>query len=327
MLYVVTGGTGFLGEHVVRELVHKRHHVRVIARSGFHPNSSDLHNNDLVTLIPASVLSPPADLAAHLANADGVFHLAGAVEHTRRAGEVEKMRQLHVTGTINVLEAANLAGVRRVVYASTSGVVAVSKDPAFVADDTASYAEKVVSAWPYYSTKLEAEKAALACAKRLGVELVVMRPTLLLGPGDWRLSSSRTVLDLLTGQVPLIPSGGLSLVDVRDAAVAFVEAMRSGRPDATYLLGAGNLTLADYFGRVPDEMAFAMAAAATGIKGLFGRWDPSLDPVVVEMSQHFWYCNASLARRDLTFKPRPVDETVADTVSWLQTNMAAPRVR
>lgn len=85
-------------------------------------------------------------------------------------------------------------------------------------------------------------------------------------------------------------------------AAAFVAAMEKGAPGATYLLGATNMTLRDFFGLVerlsgtptprlglPFPVARGFAAAANAALGLFGKWDPTLDPVLVEMSNHYWY--------------------------------------
>ena len=78
-----------------------------------------------------------------------------------------------------------------------------------------------------------------------------MRPSLLLGPGDTRLSSCGTVLGLMQGQVPVVPGGGVSIVDVRDASAAFLAAMRSAvAPGRTYLLSAANMPCSDYFSTV-----------------------------------------------------------------------------
>lgn len=90
-------------------------------------------------------------------------------------------------------------------YASTSGTVACTRDGSQLpATDASPYAREATERWPYYASKIQAEEAALAAAARLGVELVCMRPTLLLGPGDARLSSCRSVYDLLLRKVSRI---------------------------------------------------------------------------------------------------------------------------
>ncbi|CAI5993514.1 unnamed protein product [Closterium sp. NIES-64] len=167
-------------------------------------------------------------------------------------------------------------------------------------------------------------------------------------PGDYRLSSSRTVLDIMERRIPFVPYGGLSFVDVRDVVCAahhsitcinpslfhpfptlcvwlqastFIAAMQFAAPNATYLLGAVNMTLYDYFHViarcadvappflfVPPGIAWLLAATASKLLPLIGRKDPLLDPVVVEMAQVYWYIDWSKAEKEFGFAPRPLAE-------------------
>ena len=324
----MTGGSGFLGAHLVGELLEGGHRVRVLARSpapGLAARGAEV--------LKGSVTDADA-VAAAMAGVDGVFHLAGVVEHSRRAPG--RLVEASGQGTAQVLQSASDAGVRRVVYASTSGTVAVSRDPDFMGTDASPYARECVQDWPYYANKIESEVAGRRQAKDLGLDLLVMRPSLLLGPGDSRLSSCRSVLDALDGKVPFVPSGGLNFVDVRDAAGAFAAAMSRGRPGASYILGGANLTFREYFMKIADLSGragprlcipswlgwfpWALAWLASKVAALFGAWDPSLDPVVVEMSQHYWYADPEAARQDLGFAPRDPDATLQDTIKWLRNN-------
>ncbi|MEL6182097.1 MAG: NAD-dependent epimerase/dehydratase family protein, partial [Myxococcota bacterium] len=321
--YLVTGGTGFLGQHLVRLLLREDNtHVRVLARG---PDRSLERQG--AEMIPGSILDPHT-LAQACEGVDGIFHLAGRVERNLDRSHV--LYTLHVTGTRNVIEAAGAAGVQRIVVASTSGTVGVTTDGRTIPDDRSDHATEVVRGWPYYLSKIYAEKSAIAAARRAGVELILMRPTLLLGPGDTRLSSTRDVLNFLEGQIPIVPSGGLSFVDVRDAAVAFQIAMERGRADTTYLLGAINLTFEAFFERlesisgiqrprlaVPNRAARFGARAMGSLMSALGQESP-IDPTSVEMAQHFWYIDWSAAIQDLNFSPRDPNQTLYDTVQWLR---------
>jgi dihydroflavonol-4-reductase len=257
-----------------------------------------------------------------------VFHLAGRVDRGRHA--FESLRQLHVDGTVAVLEAAAAAGVRRVVYASTSGTVAVGKDPLHVHTEDDPSPAAVVAPWPYYATKLQAEQAALEVARNLPLTLICLNPSLLLGPGDERSSSTGDVADLLAGQVPAVPSGGVSFVDVRDVADVAVRAMALGDDGQRYLLGAANWPLSRFFSEIasiggvapprlpaPDLPTRLLARATAPLFEGLGI-QPPLDPVSVEMAQHFWYLDAGRATKVLKFAPRDPLSTLVDTVSWLR---------
>eukprot|EP00850_Spirogloea_muscicola_P001369 SM000005S17166 [mRNA] locus=s5:533472:535422:- [translate_table: standard] len=335
MVYAVTGATGFLGEHLVAQLVGAGHAVRALARN--RPPEPLPANAEFVE---GSVLDGGA-LQRALDGAEGVFHLAGAVELSRRPGAAARLREAHVEGTLAVLAAAKAAGARRVVYASTSGVVAVGRLRGAKTGDGAPLAREATARWPYYAAKIEAEEAARSYAAAQGLDLVCMRPSLLLGPGDRRLSACRSVVDIMDRKVPFVPSGELSFVDVRDAAAAFATAMAlpGPSPSPTYLLASHNMFVADFFARVarlagveppsmrlPDALVLALSIAAASVTGLLGRWDPSLDPVVVEMSQHCWGVDSSRAQADLGFVTRPAEVTLADTVEWLKEWRAAEHV-
>lgn len=324
-VYLVTGGTGFLGQHLVRQLLKEQDaEVRVLARGGDRALS-----RAGAKLVRGSVLKP-AQLAQAMEGVTHLFHLAGKVERDPRRAHT--LFTLHVTGTRNVLEAAADAGVKRAVIASTSGTVGVTDDGRTIPNDESDHVTELVKNWPYYLSKVYAEKTAMAVARKIDTEVIMMRPTLLLGPGDSRLSSTKDVANYLDGQIPIIPSGGLSFVDVRDTASAFITAMERGEPGACYLLGAANLTFDAFFERlesisgvprprlaVPNRAARVGARALDAAMRMMGK-TPDVDPISVEMSQHFWYIDWSAAMRDLDFSPRDPGQTLFDTVRWIKAN-------
>jgi dihydroflavonol-4-reductase len=159
-----------------------------------------------------------------------------------------------------------------------------------------------------------------------------MNPSLLLGPGDERLSSTKVVLDFLARKIPTVPKGGLSFVDARDAAAAFRAAMERGAHGERYLLGSANWTFDKFFGRLaritkvpapflslPSKLSLTGARA---INSLYKHWKlaPPVEPAEIEMADYFWYLDASKARTDLGFDPRDPQETLLDTVTYVREN-------
>src|SRR5207244_3482294 len=108
---------------------------------------------------------------------------------------------------------------------STSGAVGCFVRPGQSADEDAPYCERECAGWPYYRSKIEAERKARELARELGVELVIVRPPVLLGPEDHRLRSSAHLLRLLQGKLPFVIRGGMHFADVRDVAAAMVRVM------------------------------------------------------------------------------------------------------
>jgi dihydroflavonol-4-reductase len=323
--YLVTGGTGFLGQHLVRQLLDTPDtQVRILSRS-----KDRALEKAGAQFVRGSVFNP-SNVREAVQGIDGVFHLAGKVEREPRRAHT--LFTLHVTGTRNVLEIAAEEGVSRAVVASTSGTVGVTQNGRTIPNDDAPHASEFVKDWPYYLSKVYAEKTALSLEERVEMDIILMRPTLLLGPGDHRLSSTKDVLNFIDGNIPFVPSGGLSFVDVRDTAAAFIKAMDQGKSGATYLLGGANLTFEAFFERLESisgvsrpRMAVPDPAARVGAKlmdvamKLMGK-SPDIDPISVEMSQHFWYIDWSAAMRDLEFEPRDPGQTLYDTIQWLKSN-------
>jgi len=148
---LVTGATGFLGEHLCQVLVEQGHIVRGLART-----RSAVLDDIGVEHIRGDVLQGD-ELDRALDGVSAVFHLAGAV--SRDPDDGQRMMRLHVDGTRRVLDRMAAAGVRRMVLASTSGTIGVSKREEIL-DESAPYAEEIVAGWPYYASKIYQERLA-----------------------------------------------------------------------------------------------------------------------------------------------------------------------
>ncbi len=310
MKVLVTGATGFLGTHLVRLLAQQGHEVVPFARS-----------------LGGDVLDA-ASVSRAARGCEGVFHCAGKV--SRRRQDAEALYRLHVDGTRTVLDACAAAGVRRAVIASTSGTVAVSEgEHVGIESDPAPIG--ILARWPYYRSKLFAERAALE-QNRDGFEVVSVNPSLLLGPGDANGSSTEDVRLFLEGAVPAVPAGGLSFVDVRDAADAMVRAMNRGRAGERYLVGACNLTVAELFARlsrisgvrapwVPMPRSRHVAAFGADLVERFAARlgvPTRVDSVSVQMAQCFWYVDSGKAERELGWVARDPGVTLQDTITDLR---------
>jgi dihydroflavonol-4-reductase len=318
---LVTGATGFLGEHLCRVLVEHGHLVRGLARS-----RSGVLEELGVEHVRGDVLSGD-ELVDAIDGVAAVFHLAGAVSRDR--DDAQRMMRLHVDGTRRVLESMAAAGVRRMILASTSGTIGVSTREEIL-DESAPYAEQIVAGWPYYASKIYQERLAFEHGARLGIEVVAVNPSLLLGPGDRRLSSTGDVRKFIRRQIPTIPDGGINFVDARDAAAATAAALEKGRAGERYLLGGPNWTTKEFFarlGRVANVAPprFKLPArwnkfGATLVEELY-RWrgkEPPVDRISVEMAEHFWWIDSSKAHRELGFEARDPQLTLVDTVAYLR---------
>jgi dihydroflavonol-4-reductase len=322
---LITGGTGFLGSHLVRQLADEGiKDIRVMATS-----IPDWLVDLGVETFEGSVTNP-TDVKQAVEGIKDVYHLAGRVSREREFAR--EMYAIHVEGTRLLCDAAKRAGVKTIVLSSTSGTIAVTTDGDAIPDELYQPPLDIITRWPYYASKFYQEMAALERFQGKGLRLVILNPSLLLGPGDDRLSSTKLVLDFMARKISAVPMGGLSFVDVRDAAKACRVAMKKGRHGERYLLGAANWTFERFFGRLERLTKIAapklalpsrfMVAGAKLVDSFFKQWDLAspVEPGAIEMAQYFWYVNCAKASRELGFRPRDPGETLHDTVVYLREN-------
>ncbi|MBK7864149.1 MAG: NAD-dependent epimerase/dehydratase family protein [Archangiaceae bacterium] len=325
MKILVTGGTGFLGAHLVPKLLEAGHELRVISRT---PLPAAWASR--VTHVKGSLTERDLVRAA-LPGVEAIYHLAGLVSFKPEDGR--KMYELHVDCTRELLRDVRALGLKpRIILASTSGAIAVSKEER-VGTEADDYPIEVVGRWPYYLSKIYEEKLALDYCKKNDLPLVVLNPALLMGPGDDRLSSTWTVVKFLQRDIPAMPGGGMCFVDVRDVAQAAFNALTRGELYGRHLMGV-NLSMSEFFKRlerltgVPaPRVKLPKQVNVLGAYALerFNKWrgaDVQLDPQEVEIGEHWFWCDSSKAHEELGFEARDVYETLHDTVQYVMSKMA-----
>lgn len=330
----VGGASGFLGQTLVKELVSRGQDVVAVSRSGGVIAGVDPKRYETVRVDVTD-----ADAVAESAKGSEVAYFAvGQV--ARDPDAALQLHRAHVVATEAGLDGLRRAGVRRVVVVSTSGTIACGVDPARMYSESDPTPHEVITRWPYYRSKLFAERAALQRNQSGAFDVVVVNPSLLLGPGDARASSTLDVRRFLAGQLPALPSGGIALVDVRDVAQAMTVAAERGRPGERYLLSAANMPLVVLFERLarltgrrvpmlrlPKQPQLAVAAhwAYRKALDLVGGSTP-IELSSVDMGSHFWYCDCAKAVRELGWAPRDAMQTLSDTVNDILAEDSLPRV-
>jgi dihydroflavonol-4-reductase len=319
MKIALTGGSGFLGSALLPLLLEAGHEVRALTRRPL-PQRTDLE-------AVVGDLSDEASVARLVGGAEVLVHLAGRVSRDPQDGP--EMYRLHVEGTRRLLQSAHQASIGRVVMASTSGTIGVATTPR-VATEADGPPITVVARWPYYLSKIYQEKLALGFCAEHDIALVCLNPSLILGPGDERFSSVGDIWRFLHRDIPAMPSGGISFVDVRDVASTFLAALERGRAGERYLLGAANMPFSEFFGRLsrltdvpPPRLRLPKEIKIWSTEGLsrLARWrgrEPALDRPSVEMGEHYFYIDSEKAKDELGFQPRDPQETLKDTVRDLQ---------
>lgn len=321
MKALVTGGTGFVGAHVVRALNEAGHQARVLHRA-----SSKL--DALAGLEYESALGDILDfdsLRAASADCDWVFHVAAVADYWR--ADVERMYAANVEGTSRVLQAAREQGVRRVVFTSSAAAVGIRADGA--PSDESEPFNLPPAAFPYGHSKLLAE-AVVHKAVDAGQDVVIVNPVVVMGPGDLNMISGNFVLKIkrLGWAVPVTP-GGIAVIDVRDVAHMHLAAAERGRTGERYLLAAANYTFAEWYTIIADIVGaarpglpvpgFLLPPLAEIIEGLraIGIRAP-VDGNQTRLGAKNIYFDGSKAWRELRQPQIDMRRSIADTYAWYQ---------
>jgi nucleoside-diphosphate-sugar epimerase len=242
MRYAMTGGTGFLGGELARQLRSAGHDVAALIRQPTKASRLDGLGVELVV----GDLDDTVALDRLLQGADGFFHVAGWYKLGRR--EHETLHRVNVTGTRNALEAARRAGVRTV-YTSTT---AVNSDTRGVVHDE-TYVHNGPWASEYDRTKAEAHRVAEEYAAA-GLPVVIVMPSVIYGPGDEASSTGQLMRQIIAGRPVLLPRRGeCCWVHVEDAARGHVLAMERGRSGESYILAGQRATYSEIMGMIARE--------------------------------------------------------------------------
>lgn len=320
---LVTGGTGFLGRHVLGELARVGVPASALVRSPQTWTAADWRDEVGDPRVVAGSPLQLDGLADQLTGTTTILHAAAAVRHTR--AEVQDMVEFNVNGTLNMVRLAARLGAR-LVFVSTSGTVGCYRSPDVLADEDSPYAEKVIRRWPYYASKMQAEIRARALARSYDVELVIVRPPVLLGPGDHRHRSLKHITRVLDSELPLIPRGGMHFTDVRDVAEALVRVSLLEGPKPIYHLPGHQGPMREFLAMVSEVAGVPISPKARDVANWklaclapLARVVPALsDPVLIEMAACHWGMTSLHSARDLGYQPRPARQTLVDAIEWLR---------
>lgn len=335
MKYLITGATGFLGQHVLTQLQEQNRQAKtatggeprhVVLVRDTHKKKAAFEHVDVISGSLAD--SEKWEDDPRLVGVTGIFHLAAVVQHSRY--RAQHVYDANIQGTLNMVQLAKKLNCR-LVYVSTSGTVGAFPSADASADEHAPFCAQTIRGWPYYHSKMLAEQKSRALADALGVSMVTLRPPMMLGPGDARFRATGQIVRFLRGKLPFILRGGIHYIDIRDAASAMIRAMQHPSPKSVYHLPGTACSIETFFADLASisnnlppkyHLPFRLAWGISQVNALLHQRlsVPSLlpDPVVIEMANHFWGIHSLYAAADLGFQSREGLETLRDTVSWIR---------
>jgi dihydroflavonol-4-reductase len=317
MKIAVTGASGHIGNCLVRELINRGASIKVLV----HNFRNDLDEMD-VELIQGNLLEPES-LTTLCEGADIVFHLAAQIAIENRSSA--KVYETNVTGTKNIIKAANYAGTKKFIHFSSIHAFQTGFSDQIL-DESRSLIDTNKTIYEF--TKAEGEREVMKAVKE-GLNAVIINPTAVIGPFDFRGSLlGQALLKIYQNKLPFLVSGGYDWVDVRDVVSASIKAIEAGRKGEKYILSGKFCTLQELSemiskisgGRIPVIVPVSLARLACPFFHIYSsitKEEPiytyqSLDILVnspVNISNE-------KARKELGYEPRPLEQTLKDTFDW-----------
>lgn len=327
-LWVVTGAAGFLGNNLVRALLAQDQHVRAAIVEESTPRSLLGLDVEVVRMDVRDRLSVAAAFEPVAGRQTWVIHCAGIVSISDT--ESPLVRHVNVDGVVNVLDACSATGVARLVYVSSIHSLPVSQGIGREKDNPEDYDPALVSG-AYSKTKAEATRLVL---EDNGLWRVVVLPTGMIGPRDYAdTNMTRMVRDAASGALPISVSGGYDFVDVRDVADGIILAARKGIDGHTYILSGAYVSTERMVGAVASAKKrprpFALPRGFIRLFTPLARWVAKLrgtEPIVTASSLGVLgepgQFTSQRAYDELGYRTRPFQETLRDTLEWIETYKA-----
>jgi len=315
----VTGASGFVGSHLVRELHRQGWDIHVLARS-----TSSLEETEGIPFEThiGDVTDADSVAAAMPEKADAVFHVAASTNFWSKKNA--EQTRVNVDGTRNLLETAIAADAGRFIH--TSSFVTWGFTDKEINEDSA---RTDSSDWiNYVRTKYLSEQMVLKAASSSKLDTVVLNPANVLGPGDWH-NWSRLFRFIHLRKLPAAAPGGGSFCDVREVARAHVRAYHDGRTGQKYLLGGEFAKIMDVVTiggellnrPVPEKpmpawLLMAVARLLTTVSIVSGK-EPNMTPEAAVMTSHDIICDSTRAEKELDYRSVPLRDMIRDTIDWM----------
>jgi dihydroflavonol-4-reductase len=322
MRALVTGATGKVGHSIARALLERGDEVHVLVRN---PGRASSQLPPGVQAIRGDV-TEPATVEQAAAGCELVFNAMGLPEQWFADPDI--FERVNARGTETVVRAAAAAGARRVVHTSTIDVFHAEPGTPFDESQLADYPKGTA----YERSKQHAERLALAAAAEAGVELVIVNPAAVYGPGpagsaSVELGLLRPVVEGRRAAVPLLPPGGLPMVYSTGLATGQLLAAARGVPGERYILCDGQMSFRELAetavrlagrGRVPPVMPVPLAKALAAAGEIASRAIRK-PPLLPKGQLHFFLWDArpqsGKAQRELGWVPTPLEEGLRAMVS------------
>lgn len=319
---IVTGSTGFIGNVLVRKLLQRGQRVRAFLRS---TSDTTALEGLQVEKITGNILDPHS-LTEAFRGVDTVYHMAAKI--TIMPWEDRLIRNINLEGTRNILKACFDARVKKLIYTST--IHALKEPPIGTTIDEDMPYDPNNERGEYDRSKAQASLEVMEAAGK-GLHAVVLCPTGVLGPYDWRLSPiTQTFLDFYNGRMKMAINGAYDFVDVRDVAEGHILASQKAKPGSNYILSGQRITMQEMFGMleeitgtrapwlsIPTWLVRAYSTFMPAYYKLTGKTPRFTNYSIKTLNSNSWISNKKAAE-ELGYDPRPIKKSIEDTIKWFK---------
>lgn len=324
MKIFITGASGFIGSRLAFRLAADKNEVTVLLRD---PTMTNMFTDNGINVTPGDIFNIE-QLNAGMRNCDWVFHLAAYTKPFSKDPELPF--RTNVTGTINVFDAAKKQSVKKVIITSTAGTLGYSVNGLPVDEETN---ENPVYHTDYERTKAISEKAAIEYYSKV-LDIIIVNPTRVYGPGKLTLSNSVTRIIKLygSGLWRIIPADGNAIgnyVYIDDIVNGHILAAMNGKSGEKYILGGENLSYNEFFrilGEVYGHKRNLLNLSKPCLKriiriaGFYSKVTGKPSGITDEWIERYlenWILSSNKAQRDLNYKITSFKDGVEKTIMWL----------
>jgi dihydroflavonol-4-reductase len=323
MIVAVTGANGHLGANLVRELLKENKTTRALV------NINRKALDGLKVEVVQADIRDPYSLQKAFSGVDVVYHLAALISIA--VDDWREIEAVNVTGTRNVVEACFKCGVKRLIHFSS--IHAIDQTPMEKAVDEKRPLVDSRTCPPYDRSKAAAEREVRQGIEH-GLDGVILNPTAVIGPNDFQLSHlGAAILAFAQGKMPALVEGGFNWVDARDVVMAAIKAEEKAPTGAKYIL-SGHWASVVELAQITEDITGVpkprfvvpvwLARSSAPVVTAFNQITKSRPLYTRDSMRALNSCNRNIgherATRELDFHPRPLRDTLADTIRWFQDN-------
>ncbi len=320
MRAVVTGANGLIGSNLTRELIRQGHFVRAVVRP-----TSDLRSLEGLEVEKRhGDILDTTTLEKALEGCDVLFHVAAVFSYWKY--KPEEIITIAEQGTINIIEAAKKSGIKKIIFTSSSVVFGSTRNATPLDEDSMS---PEPSPPPYITAKIAQDKAGFKKAAELGLDCIAVCPTICVGPSDYGLSESNSIIvSYLNDPLKSTWPGGCNIVSVKDVAKGHILAAEKGTVGERYILGSQNVNWCEIHSMISElcgvdgplmkanHTTSYLAATYHELTAMLTGKRPLATRAQAKMvGRYYWYHHQKASA--IGFNPMPARDALADAISWL----------